>query len=184
MSNELLQKAIRCLAISDVYLRDTRATLNKDFDPKIAGQQLDTMLRFGAERVDQVDAEQVAGVEETKQTFKLVRIHLAAGLRFVTAGLGEDVHSNPDEMSKQVKAEITATYIAEYRVTCNDLDLDAVQEFAQRNAGYHVWPYWREYVQSVCGRMHLPAVIMPMFQFTQADTKKADTESAGAQAVR
>lgn len=184
MSNDLLQKAIRCLAITDVYLRDTHATLHKDFDPKIAGQQLDTMLRFGAERVDQVDVEQVAEDGEARQTVKLVRIHLAAGLRFATAALGEDVHNNPDEMSKQVRAEITATYVAEYRVTCNDLDLDAVQEFARRNAGYHVWPYWREYVQSVCGRMHLPMVIMPMFQVTPADIKKSEGESAGVQAVK
>lgn len=184
MSNDLLQKAIHCLAISDVYLRDTRATLHKDFDPKIAGQQLDTMLRFGAERVDQIDAEQIAGAGEAKQAVKLVRIHLAVGLRFMSGGLGDDAQKNPDEISKQVKAEIVASYIAEYRVTCNDLDLDAIQEFAQRNAGYHVWPYWREYVQSVCSRMHLPAVIMPMFQLTPADTKKTDGESAGIQAVK
>lgn len=179
MSNELLQKAISCLAINDVYLRETHATLKKDFDPKIANQSLDTHLRFAPERVEGLDAEQIIATGSDKQTVKLVRIHLGAGLRFVSGGLGEEAQSDPEEVVKHIKAEINASFIAEYRITCGDLAYEAIEEFAKRNAGYHVWPYWREYVQSVCSRMQLPQVVMPMFRLPAKE--KAVTEASSAE---
>ena len=179
MNNELLQKAISCLAINDVYLRETHATLNKDFDPKIANQSLDTHLRFAAERVEGIDAEQITVASSDKQTVKLARIHLGAGLRFVSGGFSEETQNNPEEIVKHIKAEISATFIAEYRITCSDLGFDAIEEFAKQNAGYHVWPYWREYVQSVCSRMQLPQVVMPMFRLPTS--KKITAEESGAE---
>ena len=164
MSSELLQKAIKCLAISDVYLRDTRVTFYNDFDPTIADQSLHTMLRFSASKIERLDAEPVAIEKDKKQMVKLVRIHTIAGLRFLSGELSEEAQKNPDELAKHMRAEIIAFFVSEYRVTCDDIGKDAVEEFARRNVAYHVWPYWREYAQNVCNRTHLPAVIMPMFQ--------------------
>lgn len=180
MNDELLQKAIGCLAISDVYLHETHAILNKDFDPKIANQSLGTQLRFTAKRVDSIDAEQVIGTSDDKQVVKLVRIYLRAGLRFVSGGLSDEVQNNPEELAKHIKAEINASFIAEYRITCDDLGIDAIEEFAKRNAAYHVWPYWREYAQSICSRMQLPQVIMPMFQLNPTG-KKVVAEQDGTE---
>lgn len=178
MSDELLQKAIGCLSISDVYLRETQSTINKDFDPKIANQSLGTQLRFSAERVDGIDAELVVGASNDKQAVKLVRIHILAGLRFVSGGLSDETLNNPEELAKHIKAEINASFIAEYRITCDELSIDAIQEFAQRNAVYHVWPYWREYAQSICNRMQLPQVIMPMFQLKPIEKKVISEQDA------
>lgn len=171
MSNELLQKAIKCLAISDVYLRDTRVAFHNDFDPTIAGQSLHTMLRFSPRGIERLDAEPASIDGDEKQMVKLVRIHTIAGLRFLGEQLSEEALKEPAELAKHLRAEITASFVSVYRVVCDEIEKDAVEEFARRNAAYHVWPYWREYAQNVCSRTHLPAVIIPMFQLQPAVNK-------------
>lgn len=34
--------------------------------------------------------------------------------------------------------------------------------FGELNGVYHIWPYWREYVQSTCARMGFPTLTMPV----------------------
>lgn len=174
MNTTLLKKAISCLAVSDVYLFETRAFVQKGYDPKLGGQSLIAQTRFAPERVDEIDAE--LSVEQKTKNIKLIRIHLGAGLRFVAAGLSEEIQSNPAELEKHVKAEIKASFIAEYQLTCDNLEREAVEEFAKVNAGYNVWPYWREYVQNMCGRMHLPIAILPLYQVPKEAALAAGSE--------
>ena len=39
---------------------------------------------------------------------------------------------------------------------------EAIAGFSQRPAMMHVWPYWREFVQSATSRMGLPPLRMPL----------------------
>ena len=39
--------------------------------------------------------------------------------------------------------------------------------FAEYNAIFNAWPYWREYVQSATVRMGLPGLILPVYRFGQ-----------------
>jgi len=50
----------------------------------------------------------------------------------------------------------------------------ALDEFARYNVGYHVWPYWREYVQGTCARLGIPPVPVPMYRIPASDPE-ADT---------
>ena len=65
-----------------------------------------------------------------------------------------------EDHEPEVLACIEATFIAEYRYD-EELDEKGLGEFAHRNAGYHIWPFWREYLVSQCDRMRLPRVIVP-----------------------
>lgn len=56
--------------------------------------------------------------------------------------------------------------VAEYRMS-EDPGKESLKEFALRNASYHIWPYWREYLMGQCLRMNLPKVILPAVQFAQ-----------------
>lgn len=40
--------------------------------------------------------------------------------------------------------------------------------FADRNAVFNAWPYWREFVQSMTVRMGLPALTLPVFRIRSA----------------
>jgi hypothetical protein len=41
---------------------------------------------------------------------------------------------------------------------------EQMQDFGQINALHNVWPYWREFVQTMTGRMGLPALKIPLMR--------------------
>lgn len=62
-----------------------------------------------------------------------------------------------------VLARIEATMVGEYH-TPEDPGKEALDVFAAGNAGYHVWPFWREYLVSQSERMRLPRAFVPTVQ--------------------
>lgn len=74
-----------------------------------------------------------------------------------------------DEPSKDVLS-LTATYLAVYELpTANERDEKALQYFAQLNGTYNVWPYWRELVQTVTGRVGLASFVVPVLRLTPTE---------------
>jgi hypothetical protein len=43
-----------------------------------------------------------------------------------------------------------------------EVDVEDVRAFAEYNSTFNAWPYWREFVQSMCARMGLPQVVVPV----------------------
>ncbi|HEX2078408.1 MAG TPA: hypothetical protein VHG08_11885 [Longimicrobium sp.] len=50
---------------------------------------------------------------------------------------------------------------------------DALEHFAELNGPYNAWPYWRELVQTVTGRVGLSAIVVPVFR---PPVRKLDVE--------
>jgi preprotein translocase subunit SecB len=68
-----------------------------------------------------------------------------------------------DEQSDLFSLE--ASYLLVYRVqNLEEKPADALKHFAQLNGPYNVWPYWRELVQTVTGRIGLAGVLVPIFR--------------------
>jgi len=148
-NSKKLQRAIDHLTIQDVYIKSTQSQCNEGFDPKTT--ELDELL------VQQMHSVQKSEVLKINESGLLVRIYVRLGTRWVTPNDNEE----PD-----VKAFIEAYFIAEYRMT-EDLEPECIDEFAQHNASFHVWPYWREFLSSQCERLRLPRVVLPTVQFSK-----------------
>jgi len=73
---------------------------------------------------------------------------------------------------------IAAHFVAEYELT-EDLTQECLDAFALKNASYHVWPYWREYVSISCARMNVPKIVMPTIQVAQNRDCDAVEQSRG-----
>ena len=144
-----LQKAIENLKIQDVYLKSTQAQCEDDFDPK--STELDELL------VQQMHSIRKSEVLKINENGLLVRIYVRLGTRWITPNDNEEL---------DVKAFVEADFIAEYQMT-EELEQDCIDEFAQHNASFHVWPYWREFLSSQCERLHLPRVVLPTVQFSK-----------------
>lgn len=41
---------------------------------------------------------------------------------------------------------------------------EALDRFAEVNATFNAWPYWREFVQTAMARMNLPPFVLPVFR--------------------
>ena len=149
MISENLQKAIDGLRIVDVYVREIFTNCHEDFDPKRSS--LDDLILETKHLVKDSEQKSVIHIENP-----LFCVHLEMGARWV-------VDSSSRE-NKEVKAFIEADFIAEYEIITS-LNQESLDEFASINAGYDVWPYWRELLASQCDRMRLPRVMLPTVQF-------------------
>jgi hypothetical protein len=165
MSAELIQEAIKGLAVQGVYLRASRFTQAPDFDPTVPqALEITAQYKAGAEAMHLVDIEDAES--GTKQT--LMNVHFSCGLRLIEA---DRIKKAKSEIG--VAAEIMATFVAQYLVLPdNHPRKEALDAFAMNNAGYHVWPYWREYAQSVCTRAGLPVIAIPMFTLPKKSQPK------------
>ena len=161
MSNQtLLQRAIACLAIQGVFVRECHLTMSPEFDPRVPGT-VGVQLKIEPIRVDQVS---YGSEGEGSPSIIFVRVHVKTGIRFVETGTDKQSSKETDvEIQGSTKAELLTVFIAEYQKLCEDLEQPAIEEFAQKNAAYHIWPYWREHVQNMCARTGLPVFPLPMY---------------------
>lgn len=169
MNKELLKKAHDSLAIEDVYLRESRVILNPEFDPKLAASNFQLQYKLAPKKITKIEVEHDVG-----QKWNVIRIETGTGMRLISAGVTQDMLQKSEDVAKHVKIEITAVFIAEYRMTKSDIEKEALDEFAKYNVGYHVWPYWREFVQNMCSRMLLPNIVLPMY--SRSPEKESSSE--------
>jgi len=65
--------------------------------------------------------------------------------------------------------EIAGVFEAKY-LSKKQLAEEEQKAFSADNVGYHVWPYWREYVQSSCARMGLsPVIEVPVYLISRKE---------------
>ncbi len=143
-----LQQAIDSLQIQDVYLRWTKSECLAGFRPKYG--DLSSLLLQHMHVVRQAEVFEVDGDGQ------LLQVLILLGARWV-------VPSKQEGGEPEVKALIEAEFIAEYR-GAEGVAQACIDEFAQRNASFHVWPYWREYLAAQTERMRLPRVVVPTMQ--------------------
>ena len=156
MDKQALEQAIKACAITDVYLRNSTVRLNDEFDPTVPDQRLDVEYRIETKHREEISRDGV----------NLLRVYVDAGLRYLPAKKDEDNKA-------PVLAEIAAQFVAVYLISGEKPQEECLNEFAKLNAPYHIWPYWREYAQSLCMRHRLPAVMLPMLSVNQLDSQEA-----------
>jgi hypothetical protein len=151
MKNKNLQKAIECLRISDVYVRNLDSKCNENFDPKYSD-----MDQLAIQTKHLVSKSEVVQGDDEKKIF---RVFVEVGVKWLAEEASSKEDVNPTAL-------IEAEFVAEYNIT-NDLEDECLDEFALKNVSYHVWPYWRELLTSQCERMRLPRLFLPMTQIAQ-----------------
>jgi preprotein translocase subunit SecB len=76
--------------------------------------------------------------------------------------------SNRKRLPKAQSVEIsslTAEFELTYKVPKGlEITAEVLHEFANVNAIYNVWPYWREVVQDLTSRMDMPTLTLPVFR--------------------
>ncbi|WP_420599967.1 hypothetical protein [Neptuniibacter sp.] len=66
---------------------------------------------------------------------------------------------NSDEAIMEIKAIFEVVYTSP-----EEVNHEVISEFGNHNVGYHVWPYWREFVQSTCMRLGISAISVPLYK--------------------
>ena len=121
----------------------------------------------------EVDEVKPSDLENTQQLRNLDRLGVGSTdnenlyvYRFVnTIGVrcirDEDKDSDSEDIEPilEIQAQFTTDYLSE----C-ELDDEALKAFGDNHVYYHLWPYWREIVQSTCSRMELPILRVSPYQ--------------------
>ena len=157
MSSTHLQEAIKALRIADIRPQSLKVSVRDDFDNSSDAAELVVQWRHDLKRISFVKMDDAGENGDGAQ--KLVLFTIETGLRYVT-----DSDADPEAVEESaIGAEIMADFRATY-VASEELDKDCLEEFGNANALYHVWPYWRELIQSTCARFGLPPMVLPMYQ--------------------
>ncbi len=73
----------------------------------------------------------------------------------------------------QVLLSIRVVFELSYRLPVSEeFDEEEMKSFADRNAVFNAWPYFREVVQTTTARMGLPPVTLPLFKLGRPAEKK------------
>lgn len=163
-----LQSAIDCLKISDVYLKSSNVKILDAFEPKYEADVESLNVQFKhvvtSSRILKLENDQA---EPGESSLSLFLVFIAFGTRWVESTESKEI----DE--ENIKAEIEGIMVAEYQMQ-SDPGKEALEQFAMKNASYHIWPYWREYLSSMCTRMNLPKITLPTVQFAQNQASETD----------
>lgn len=157
MISDTLQKAIDNLHIQDVYQRWNRSQCAEGFYPKEAD--------FSQLKSQQMHAVTRSEVLDTGNKERFLRVMVVMGVRWVepSTQLPSQEGEAGETSGPDVRVFIEAEFVAEYRFI-TDLPNECLDEFAQKNASYHIWPYWREFLMSQSERLRLPRVILNTMQ--------------------
>lgn len=171
MKHDLLTAAQNGLAVVDVYLRESNAVVYQEHDPisenapKLAFQH-----KFFVKKTSTFRA------PEGGDGFRILRFYVATGLRLLPPNLADE-EKEPNGLGKHIRAEITAEFVSEYKIIKPDLSQEAIDEFGKYNTMLHIWPYWRELIQSMCARMRLAQIVLPMYRVEPENSEKKASES-------
>ena len=166
MNRELIDIAASMLAIEAVYLSNSRVRCKEGFFPKFIEEELTLVPQYKSGSTGKLTSLK-ANLASAENAPSFILLNFTAGVRLVdneALAVVEDGNTLPEEAQY---LEIEAEFCALYRLDPS-VDLEArrpaIEEFGRYNLGYHVWPYWREYVQGTCARMGIPPIPVPMYR--------------------
>jgi hypothetical protein len=82
------------------------------------------------------------------------------------------------DQTTEAQLLIEATFEAAYDVPKDvAVEREALDLFAHANGIFNLWPYWREFVQSVSTRMGLNGLVVPTYRIEEAFTGPGTSRS-------
>lgn len=166
MNRELIDRAVQALAIEAVYLGNSRVHRKEGFFPQLIEEELALVPQYKSGPTG-TWINLRANQESSETAPAAILLIFSAGVRLVDGQALAAVQQRADVPEEAQYLEIEAEFCAQYRLSPT-ADQDglrpAIEEFGRHNLGYHVWPYWREFVQSTCARLGIPPIPVPMYR--------------------
>ncbi len=92
---------------------------------------------------------------------KSVRFKYQCGIRLVDSDV---TPLSTDEIDEEdIAFEMKVVYAIDYQMK-EQMSEEELTHFGKINVGYHVWPFWRELVQSTCGRIGITTIPLPFYK--------------------
>ncbi len=150
-----LEEAQGKLQVQTVNLRETKITVRDDIDVHYINHK--ELMSQSFRRVAQI--KEISLTNSNEEDFWEYRYYYHVGLRALNNA--EEVASQSDDYVPAI--EVVSVFEARY-ISMSQVSQDCLNAFSEHNVGYHIWPYWRELVQSSCARIGLsPSFEIPHY---------------------
>jgi len=179
MNPSLIREAADHLDIVGLTLWSSRIEVGGDFNPQVEVGEMSLNIVWGVARTALAEM----GREDAESSDRLWQVIFRTEARVIKGGsFKSDVPSNEEIAASVVLATLGAEFLIQYRLRDNwSLNDEALREFAQHNTPIHVWPYWREWLQSNATRVGLPPVVIGMHMLPKAqDAAPSEVEQPKA----
>lgn len=176
MDSALIKKAADVLSIQEVLLGSHSVLLRADFDPKNVPPATSSISTWGPVSAA---VQELTDNVTNKIVGRIWRVEFSTQVRLVpTPHSGELTKNNLPSESETI-ANIQARFFLYYALKLDaPVDDVALTEFAKYNVSYHAWPYWREWLQSVCIRTGLPTIRLRMHFVNSEGADAAESRSS------
>ncbi|KQN53180.1 hypothetical protein [Erwinia sp. Leaf53] len=158
--NEDLKEAQRLLNISEVHTREALLKIHAD-ENFMSISKIKKILQSYRSMV-KIEEIAISAEDGSNKRYHYIFTY-ALGIRLIRE---EDKDNESSESLVVIEAEFDACYLSKHEVTKDQLDA-----FSQNNVGYHIWPYWREFVQSSCSRAGLSPIRVPFYKMNDEKVK-------------
>ena len=179
MNPSLIREAADHLDIVGLTLWSSRIEVGRNFNPQVEVGEMSLKIVWGVARtaLAKMGREGAASSEQLWQVIFRTEALITKGGSFES-----DVPSSEETAASGVLATLGAEFLIQYRLRDQwPLNDDALREFAQHNTPIHVWPYWREWLQSNATRVGLPSVVIGMHMLPKAqDAAPSEVEQPKA----
>lgn len=145
-----IQKCADNLLIQSVTLKNLYVNLCDDMD----SEDFDDSYLENSQELKGLKMFKSLEIEEGKWLYKLYTV---IGIRFLPH---EDFDNEESNDSIEPILEIKSEFVAQYESSC-ELSEEEINQFGQQHVFYHVWPYWREVLQSSCARLGITPITIP-----------------------
>jgi hypothetical protein len=150
--------ALKNLTIQNVFVREFEQTMHENFQPALDNTDLRVQHKRGYGDGCIVNK---ATPENGEDEFLIYRFKYDCAMRLVE-------ENSLDDDSPIVVFELKATFVADYESAIEITNQEDINAFGCEYVGYHVWPYWREFVQSSLQKSGLPIVPLPAYRTSKA----------------
>jgi hypothetical protein len=160
-------RAVGAYEIEDVVLIESACKVDRDFNPTMHIKEAQFAHRFsiGHEVLSQTRTPIAEG-----EAYHLIRYFLTTEVHL----LKPDVKPKESPTADDFMASLSFVFAIDYRCTKEDMgDVDAIGAFST-NAQFHAWPFVREEIHTMCGRLRIPRLTIPMLKPVQIDDDKKE----------
>ncbi|MGE0357315.1 MAG: hypothetical protein AB7P08_10405 [Burkholderiales bacterium] len=170
MTHSVSREDLNAFGLRSVYLRSSHVDLDERFEPWLGGIDLEVQLRQQVSSNRLLTLHQEPGsanaTSEGGHTNMAVDIDVAARFLFKDLAQAVELDGKRPEATvdgKAVAATVEARFSAVYDIRRESPpSKDLIEAFVKIGPIVHVWPFWREFLHSTCGRINVVPVVLPI----------------------
>lgn len=151
--NDAIEAAKRSLILREILVKSLSLDVSDRLNDTDEGLDVQIAMRTGISKRRNIRDDTGAAVG--------IQYLYKCEIKLIDRSILENPESSQE--GEQAEFKFEASFLADYEMR-DPIGDEAASIFGQVNVGYHVWPFWRELVQSTCNRVGITPISLPFYK--------------------